>query len=449
MQNTFLAAAAMLVVSAASAWSQELSHAAPALFQTSAEQQSDAAEVLPGPLSETGAAPGCACDLSCCDSNNQGCGCGNGTRFWVGAEVLPWWIKQGHTPPLATSGTVASSGALGPGTTTLFGGDQDYNLRLGGRFTAGYWLNSGQTKGIEGSYFFLTGPADNFNANSNDLPGSMVLARPFFNPISGTQDSQLISFPGITSGAVGITSSSQLQGAQLNLICNLCCCRNSCCDCCQTNCWNSYGYRVDMITGFAYFGLRENLAITENLTFLPTAPSPPFVPGDTIAVADRFQTSNNFYGPQIGARAEWWRGRWLVNAVGRLALGDTNQQVRINGTTVFTDPSTGPVTQQGGLLALPTNIGAYQRNQFTVVPQINFNLGRQVTSNLRVYVGYSLLYWSSVARPGDQIDFNVNPTQLPTATGPGTLVGPARPAFTFQDTGFWAQGINIGLAITR
>jgi hypothetical protein len=51
------------------------------------------------------------------------------------------------------------------------------------------------------------------------------------------------------------------------------------------------------------------------------------------------------------------------------------------------------------------------------------------------------MYWNDVARAGDQIDPVVNTSQLP----PGTLVGAPRPAFNFEDTHFWAHGINAGL----
>jgi hypothetical protein len=391
-----------------------------------------------------GAAPGC---------EGEFCRYGNGNRLWCSAEFLQWWIKQGQVPPLATVGTVNSLGALGPGTTTLFGGDLNYGERLGGRFTIGYWLDSCQTRGIEASYFFLGGPSDNFSASSSDLPGSLLLARPFFNVNSLLQDSQQVSFPDIINGSIGISSNSQLQGAEFNLVCNRCCCCNDCCqtdscqtDSCQTDCCYQSGHRVDLIAGFRYLGLNEDLHIAENLTFLPTAPSP-FVPGETITVVDGFGTRNNFYGGQIGARGEWCRGRWFMNVLGKVALGDTHQEVRISGTTDFTDPGVPTVRQQGGLLALPTNIGSYSRDQFSVVPEIGINVGRQLTDHLRVFAGYTLLYWSSVVRPGDQIDFIVNPTQLPTSTGPGTLVGEARPAFAFHNTDFWAQGINLGLEL--
>jgi hypothetical protein len=389
-----------------------------------------------------GAAPGCEGESFRYDSGN---------RLWCSAEFLLWWIKQGQVPPLATVGTLDSLGALGPGTATLFGGDLNYGERLGGRFTIGYWLDACQTRGIEASYFYLGGPSDNFSFSSTDLPDSLVLARPFFNVITGLEDSQLISFPDITSGNIRISSNSQLQGAEFNFVCNRCCCCNDCCqtdscqaNSCQTDCCYRSGRRVDLIAGFRYLGLNEDLHITENLTTLPTAPLP-FVPGATITVADVFGTRSNFYGGQIGAREEWSRGRWFVNVLGKVALGDTHQEVRISGTTDFTDPGVPTVRQQGGLLALPTNIGSYSRDQFSVVPEIGINVGRQVTDHLRVFAGYTLLYWSGVVRPGDQIDLGVNLTQLPTPTGPGTLVGEARPAFAFHNTDLWAQGLNFGL----
>ena len=402
--------------------------------------QSDAPEAQPEPLSDNWTEPPLVENSTYYGNNN---------RFWGGAELLLWWLKPGHTPPLVTSGTTASLGAIGPGTTTLIGGNQNSDPQLGGRFTLGGWLDSGRTIGIEGSYFFLNGPSNNFSTSGTGAPGSSVLARPFINAITGLQDSQLIAFPGVTSGTAQVSSSSQFQGAQLNGIWNLCCCE-SCCQtgCCQAAAGELTGYRVDMIGGFRYLNLNENLVITENITVLPTAPAP-FVPGSTIVVTDRFETRNSFYGGQIGARAEWWRGRWFANMSGSVALGDSHQEVHISGTTDFTNPGGPTVRQQGGLLALPTNIGNYSRDQFAVVPEIGFNVGRQLSNNVRVFVGYTLFYWSSVVRPGDQIDPVINPTQLPTPTGPGTLVGPARPAFTFHDTDLWAQGINFGVEFRR
>lgn len=374
-------------------------------------------------LLDNGAAPCCA-PKSCCFGHG---------RFWGSAEFLLWWTKDGNVPPLVTGGTPASGGVPGrPGTTTLFGGDLDYEERPGVRFTLGSWLNCDCTKGIELSYFFLDGGADGFGASSS----SAVLARPFFNVITGLPDVQLIAFPGISTGGVRVNSNSDLQGADLNMICNLCC-QPACCETdCQTDCCRKVSYRLDLLAGPRWLNLDEDLVITEQLTDAT---------GTMFTVVDRFETRNNFYGGQIGARAEWQRGRCFVNVLGKVALGVTHQEVRITGTTVITEPGAAPSVQPGGLLALPTNIGSYSRDEFTVVPEIGVKVGCQVTDRVRAFAGYNFLYWSNVVRPGDQIDLAINPTQLPTADGPGRLVGPARPAFAFQDTDFWAHGISAGL----
>ena len=387
---------------------------------------------------------------------------GSQGTVWGGAEFLYWSLKPGNTPPLATSGTLASLGALGPGTTVLYGGDQDTNWQPGARFTLGTWLDAGQTYGVEANFFFLNSSSDTFNVSSPGTAGSLILARPFFNVITGLQDSQLVSFDDIVGGGIGITAGSFLQGAQLNGLTNLCsscpcptpCCPQQCCPpgCVQEIAYRPYapsGHRVDLVSGLRYMDLGESLHIRENLTFLPTAPNPPFVPGSTIDVTDSFETRNQFVGGQLGLRAERWSGAWFVNATGLVAVGSTHQEVRINGTTVFGGLGGPPIVQQGGLLALPTNIGTYSRDRFSVIPEVGINVGRQLSDSVRVYAGYSLMYWSSVVRPGDQIDFGINPTQLPTAAGPGVLVGPARPAFNFHETDFWAHGVNVGLQISR
>jgi hypothetical protein len=64
-----------------------------------------------------------------------------------------------------------------------------------------------------------------------------------------------------------------------------------------------------------------------------------------------------------------------------------------------------------------------------------------LTSCLRVTAGYTLLYWSGVARPGDQIDLDVNLSQV----APNIMVGPARPEFRWVGSDLWVQGLSAGL----
>ena len=76
-------------------------------------------------------------------------------------------------------------------------------------------------------------------------------------------------------------------------------------------------------------------------------------------------------------------------------------------------------------------------------------LGVNIGDNVRVYVGYEILWLNNVARPGDQIDRNINTTQV--GPGPGgivpTLTGPALPVALFRTTDFWAQGLNFGVEV--
>ncbi len=89
---------------------------------------------------------------------------------------------------------------------------------------------------------------------------------------------------------------------------------------------------------------------------------------------------------------------------------------------------------------MPTNIGSYHQNVFSCVPQIELKLAYAVTSNFRLTCGYDWIYWTSVARPGEQISTQVNTSQA----GGGTLTGGAGPLFALLPTGIWIQGVSVG-----
>jgi hypothetical protein len=124
----------------------------------------------------------------------------------------------------------------------------------------------------------------------------------------------------------------------------------------------------------------------------------------------------------------------------KLALGNTSSTVTIDGQTVTTTAA-GTATTPGGLLAQPTNMGRFEQDHFTTITELGATLRRQLTCSLDFTFGYTLVYWSEVARAGDQVDFDLNPSQLP----PGPLVGAPAPQFSFVTEGFWAQGLHFGL----
>jgi hypothetical protein len=81
------------------------------------------------------------------------------------------------------------------------------------------------------------------------------------------------------------------------------------------------------------------------------------------------------------------------------------------------------------------------------VPEAALNVGYQIRERTRLFVGYTFLYFSDVARPGNQIDRTINPTQTNFANAVGfpPPAGQPAPLFNLHQSDFWAQGINFGV----
>lgn len=359
-----------------------------------------------------------------------------GTRFWVSADYLLWWLRKGPVNgPLVTSGSVndAIPGALGqPRTQVLFGNnDLNYNPFSGMRFQAGIQLDSGLS--LEGGFFLFETRTVSFNAAS-DANGNPLIARPIFNNRANLEEAYGTSFPGAWFGQTGVSSHSALQGYEINLAANL---RDTACS------------QFQFLVGFRALNLNEDLAIQDRLaplkpgilTFLGKAVNAP----NSLADFDRFHAGNQFYGGQLGGRWETFFDRFSLAVTGKVAFGATQELVTIDGSSTQLTPA-GSTTVPGGILAQTSNMGRHYRDVFAVVPEANVNLNWQLTPRLSASTGYSFLYWSSVARPGSQIDHGVNPSLPPTDQSFGTTgAGQNRPGFQFQSSSFWAQGVNFGL----
>jgi len=316
-------------------------------------------------------------------------------------------------------------GVLGQPTTTVLYGDSHVNdqARSGFLLSAGTWLDCDHQCALGGEFFMLATDTTHFHAAST---GSPILARPFFNALTGVQASQVVALPGVASGHVDVGTSSQLLGAGAFL---------QCCLACGCN------YRVDGLVGYRYLQLKEGLSISEDVTSTAVGFNVPPL-GTTLDVQDRFDTENEFNGLDLGLWSHWACGRLSLNLLTKVALGDTYREVGIDGSTVITIPGAPTRAFSGGLLALDTNIGSHTSNAFSVVPELRMDVGYQVTDRLRAFVGYDLLYWTEVARPADQVNLAVNPNYLPPVIGGG----PPAPTFQLHESPFWAQGINFGIA---
>jgi hypothetical protein len=360
-------------------------------------------------------------------------------RISVSVDYLLWWAKGGPlNTPLLTTGELPDvpPGALGqPSTQVLFGDHpMHYGALSGVRFGAAIDLGAGIA--LEGNYFTLQTGALHYFAGS-DASGNPRIDRPFFNNQFGLPDTFGTSEPsallGPFGGSTAIASHSQLQGWEINLSAGQPC---------------PNGWRLVGLVGFRALRLDEDLSIRDNLTNLApnvlTFLGAPVGVGDTVADFDYFHTSNRFYGGQIGGRWEWQNGRFDVAATAKIAFGVTQQIATIDGGSSWTSPA-GTVTAPGGILAQPSNMGRYYHSTFSVVPEAGINFTWHVTPRLNATIGYTFLYWTHVARPGALIDSNINSSQVPTSQLFGTPGGSARPTFTFQNSDYWAQGLNFGL----
>lgn len=355
-------------------------------------------------------------------------------QLWVTTEYLMWWLRGDRLPPLATLSPLGTSlpdaGVLGvPSTQILFGNKSvNADCRSGGRINFGYWLDPEQTWGVEASYFMLEGLAQNFRAQSS---GDPILSRPFLNAASQAPDAQLVAFPGILSGTVSASvGSSSLLGAEALVRRNLLAWRG-----CQGQ------FRVDALAGYRFLYQDERLSIQEDLT--ATNPNGPVPAGTTFVVRDKFATHNVFHGGELGLAAGVRSGPWSVDVLTKLAIGGNAQTLTISGSTEATLPGGTPTVLPGGLLALISNSGRHSECSFSLVPELDLNVGYWVTNNVRLTAGYTLLFWTNVITPGEQIDLAINPNLLPPVL-PG---GVQHPAAYFNRSPFWAQGLSLGLEL--
>ncbi|HZZ79266.1 MAG TPA: BBP7 family outer membrane beta-barrel protein [Gemmataceae bacterium] len=366
---------------------------------------------------------------------------GCSTRYWVNAEYLNWWFKNSPIDvPLATTGPLGPGGtpfgiipnvpgAIGtPGTQVLLG-NQNFGTsnHAGIRLTFGTWLDPDQSRGVEVSYFLV---ADRNNTQIVGNTGALLTV-PFLDvgPIKG-QNTLILAAPGnpaFANGSAILGVTNHLQGEELNGIFNLS---------------RTDTARVDLLVGARLLQFRE--ALTFGANSVGTAPL------GIDNASDSFVGNNNFYGGQLGLRAEFVRGPYFFGITEKFALGGLQEQMSVSGSTVtnFNPISAGSVQAfPGGVFAQPTNIGDHSRGRFTFANEVIATAGYQMNDWARVFISYDFIFLNNVARPGQQLNRSINDSQFAaTIPPPGGLVGPASPAFSFRDSSFWAQGFNVGLS---
>lgn len=351
-------------------------------------------------------------------------------RLWTSIEFLVWFTDPAPLSyPLVTSASLATPLAAFYFDTN----DLNYNNYTGARLTQGYWLDALETWGVEGSAFFVQSQDVDFFATSTQTSvPPLPLALPFIDAASGTASALFISQIGTDNGSVVVAAHSRLWGAEANLVRTL---------------HRSDVFRCECLAGFRYLDLQEDLhtvALTQginngSLNFLGF----PIPASSGLVISDSFACRNQFAGAQVGSRVECRLDTLVFTLTGKLAVGSTHEVREISGFTSLVGP--GATTVPGGMFSQPSNIGQVSRDALSIIPQVGFALGYQPGKHCRIFAGYDFLYWSNVVRPGKQIDANVNTSQAAWSSNfvPGS--GASNPVPLFVQSGFWIQGVNIGI----
>ena len=346
-------------------------------------------------------------------------------ELWIKAEYLHWWVKASPTDvPLITDGLLGEAG-----THVLLGGnDLDNRSHDGLRVTFGY-SPIHERNSLEVSLMALKSRTATNSVSSSGQLGSIDLLLPFFDVTRNKENVTEISLSPSYAGAAGEALSRNVTGVEIDFV---------------RPCDHGGGMSLDFLGGLRWFNLSENFTFTTSSPFIPPQAA------DVFETTDRFEARNNFYGVQGGIRAHWERGRFSAGGALKLGIGATVQKVDVDGFLLTNDFNGLASTTQrfaGGYFALPTNIGSHSRATFGILPEADVNLGYRIADWLTVSAGYSFLYINSVARPGDQINRNINPTQSVSWTGEldPKLKGAAEPSFDFHGSSFWAHGLNAGL----
>ena len=153
----------------------------------------------------------------------------------------------------------------------------------------------------------------------------------------------------------------------------------------------------------------------------------------------------NFLGPQIGGRFREQWGILTADFTAKVALGGNHAAVGINGQSTLTSSVIPNQSLPGGLFALPSNGNGGSNTRLSAYRKW---APISVCNSCLVFarVGYSVLYLSSVARAGQQVNRNLDVTQIPTSEFFGLGGGNGQPVFNGSShSSYFAQGLNFGL----
>jgi hypothetical protein len=277
----------------------------------------------------------------------------------------------------------------------------------------GVWLDPWHCWGVEARFFTLADEVTTFSLQSD---GDPILARPFFDAVGNAQAARLLAFPGIVSpGGVDIATESDILGGDVLLHRKLC--RSGCVE-------------VDFLVGYQFARLDESLLISDFSTDVD--PGNLIQDGTILAITDLCETKNEYHAATVGAAMRMRRNGWLWEVMGKIGLGNMQETVTVAGTTTTTVPGADPVVVQSGLLAQGVVLGTFSQDKFCASPELNLKVVYQLNRCIDVSCGYTFLYYTNLAQPGEQIDDSL-------------LVPPVNTEI--RDAEFWMHAFQAGVAV--
>lgn len=344
--------------------------------------------------------------------------------------LLRWFKPICLNVPVVTVGNPSAMvpGAIGqPSTQIVVGGVPPHKFEFGatpgGQLTLG-WVRADGALGVEVTGFIMdtASAGQGFTAAPNGAPASYL---PYQAP-DNSQQALPFTIPGLVTGHSLAIGSTHLWGMEANALLPFSMERGGGCS-----------FFGAFLVGGRYLDLTDRDRITNTLQLVAN-------PSVVAVGAAQFLTRNQFAGPQLGAvlGLEW--GKWSLAYTTKLAAGLTHQARNIEGSPLLstTDPSLPLVP--GPLLALPSNSGRETAERVTLVPEVGLKSRLALAPWCSVTLGYSLIYWNKVLCPGDQMDGQVNITQLPFQ---GPFTGAALPKPLFVHTDYFTQGLDVGLQV--
>jgi len=201
--------------------------------------------------------------------------------------------------------------------------------------------------------------------------------------------------------------------------------------------YGKFGGTIDLVYGYQYMRLDEELSISSTLTNLDSGGGVPV--GTIIDVHDSFNAISEFHGAQVGFASRYSERCWSFNSLIKFGFGSLNRIAKRSGMTSTTVGVDTDITNEG-LLVNSNNSGTTSDRTFGWIPELDLSLGYRITPRLDATFGYHLVAMTDAVRVSGTID-----PELAVNSSSITPNDPARPTPNMQYETFYIQGIHFGL----